>query len=114
MIYNKTKKTIISEKETICGSFLSKSIGLMFYFRPKTLFFAFRREQRLGLHMMFVFFPIDVVFLDSMFRAVELKEGFLPFTLYNSKQKARYAIELPSGSIKKSRTNVGDTVIFKR
>ncbi len=114
MLVNKSKKTIISEKELICDSFFCKAVGLMFSFRPKTLFFMFNREQKLGLHMLFVFFPIDVVFMDSMFRVVELKERFLPFTFYNSRAKARYAIELPAGAIKKSRTKVGDTVIFKR
>ena len=114
MIVNKSKNKIISAKEAICGSFSCKAVGLMFSPRPKTLFFMFSREQKLGLHMLFVFFPIDLIFLDSMFRVVELKERFLPFTFYNSKQKAKYVIELPSGSIKKSRTTVGDTVMFKR
>ena len=114
MIVNKSKNTLISENESICDSFLCKAVGLMFSFRPKALFFIFNREQRLGLHMLFVFFPIDVVFLDSMFHVVELKERLLPFTFYNSRAKARYAIELPAGAIKKSRTKVGDTVIFKR
>ena len=114
MIANKTKNTIISEKEAICGSFLCKAVGLMFSPCPKTLFFMFSKEQKLGLHMLFVFFPIDLIFLDSMFGVVELKEKFLPFAFYNSKQKAKYVIELPAGSIKKSRTAVGDTVMFKR
>jgi uncharacterized membrane protein (UPF0127 family) len=114
MLANKTKKTVISDKEAICDSFFCKAIGLMFSLRAKPLFFMFNSEKKLGLHMLFVFFPIDLIFLDSMFRVVELKERFLPFTFYNSKQKARYVMELPAGSVKKSRTAVGDTVIFKR
>jgi hypothetical protein len=86
----------------------------MFSFKPKTLFFMFHREQKHSLHMIFVFFPIDLIFLDSMFRVIEIKERFLPFTFYNSKAKAKYVIELPLGSVKKSRTRIGDTVIFKR
>jgi len=114
MITNKTRETVISEKEAICDSFFCKLKGVMFSLKPKALFFRFGKEQKLDLHMMFVFFPIDLVFLDSRFNVVELKENFLPFTFYNSKEKVRYVIELPAGAIKKSRTGIGDTVIFKR
>jgi len=58
--------------------------------------------------MCFVFFPIDVAFLDSKQRVVEIKENFRPFTLYNPKRKAKYVIELCSGTIERSGTIPGD------
>jgi len=114
MITNKTKKTIMAEKETIISSFFGKVIGFMFSFSPRPLVFAFNRESKQQLHMMFVFFPIDLIFLDAKMKVVELKGNFKPFTFYNSKQKAKYVIELSAGMIKKSRTGIGDLVTFKR
>jgi len=114
MIRNLSKKTEISPDFMICKGILCKMIGLMFSFKPKTIVFDFRKEQKMGLHMLFVFFPIDLLFIDDKMKIVELKERFLPFTFYNSKAKAKYVVELPSSSIRKSKTSVGDLVMFKK
>ncbi|MBW3022673.1 DUF192 domain-containing protein [Candidatus Woesearchaeota archaeon] len=76
------------------------------------LIFVFRSELRRSLHMFFVFYPIDVLFLDSSGKVVEIKENFKPFSAYFPKKKSKYVIELPAGAIKKSSTQVGDTVSF--
>ena len=77
------------------------------------LIFIFEKESFVPLHMCFVFFPIDVLFLDKNKVVVDKKENFRPFTFYTSKKKAMYVIELPSNSIKKSKTNIGDNIEFK-
>ena len=114
MISNNTKNMVICEKESFISSFFGKMAGLMFSSCPRPLVFAFSKESKQQLHMMFVFFPIDIIFLDGKMRVVELKKNFRPFTFYNSKEKAKYVIELPAGLIEKSGTRIGDTVIFKR
>ena len=73
MIYNQTKKTVISRKYVECRSQLSKSLGLMFRLKPKTLIFYFKKEKLVPLHMVFVFFPIDIIYLDSKKKIVEMK-----------------------------------------
>jgi len=78
--------------------------------RSKALVFEFSRPARQGLHMFFVFYPIDVLFLDDKKRVVDAKQGFRPFTFYNSTEKSKYVIELPSSTIKKSRTRAGDLI----
>ena len=62
--------------------------------------------------MLFVFYPIDVLFLDKNKFVADKKENFMPFTFYKSKKKAMYAIELPNGVIKKTKTNIGDKIKF--
>ncbi len=114
MIQNLAKKTQISGDFELCEGFFCKAIGLMFSFKPKPMLFAFKKEQKMSLHMLFVFFPIDLLFIDDKMKVVELKERFLPFTFYNSKNRAKYVVELPSGTIKKSGTSVGDLVMFKK
>ena len=62
--------------------------------------------------MFFVFYPIDVLFLDKNKIVAEMKENFRPFAFYNPKNKAMYIIELPKGAIKKSKTEIGDEIKF--
>ncbi len=100
MIRNRTRRRAIIGKSRICRSILSKGTGLMFRRKPDYgLVFVFDREGReaLTLTMLFVFFPIDVLFLDSGMRVVDMKLGFRPFTNYTPKCPARYVVELPAG-----------------
>ena len=93
---------------------LSKFIGLMFSRNKNTaLIFKFNKEQIILLHMLFVFYPIDVLFLNKNKIVVDKKENFMPFAFYKSKKKAMYVIELPFGTIKKTKTGIGDKIEFK-
>ena len=76
------------------------------------LIFRFDEEKIISLHMFFVFYPIDVLFLDKSRIVVDKKENFRPFAFYKSKKKAMYAVELPNGVIKKSKTCLGDKIGF--
>jgi len=58
-------------------------------------------------------FPIDVLFLNEDWKVVEMKEDFKPFRYHRPKKKAMFIIELPEGSILKSKTKVGDIISFK-
>ena len=64
--------------------------------------------------MFFVFYPIDVLFLNKNKIVVEMKENFKPFTFYTPKNKALYIIELPRGSIKNSKTKIKDKIEFEK
>lgn len=111
-IRNNTRKTIISKNAKICSSIFSKSIGLMFSKKKKSLVFIFGREKIIPLHMLMVFYPIDVLFLNKNKRVVELKEKFMPFSFYTPKNEALYIIELPQDTVKKTRTSLGDEISF--
>ena len=113
-INNITKKTILETDFKFCNDAYSKSIGLMFSKKRKlALIFKFSKERIIGLHMLFVFYPIDVLFLNKNNIVVDKKENFKPFTFCKSKKKATYAIELPEGTIKKTKTNIGDKIDWK-
>ncbi len=66
----------------------------------------------ISLHTYFVFFPIDIMLVDSRLRVVELVSAMQPFTTYSAKCRASYAVELPSGTIRKTKTKVGDKIAF--
>jgi len=97
-------------KYKLCRNALNKAIGLMFSkpLKDKSLVFVFNKEKRISLHMLFVFYPIDVLFLNKNKRIVEIKKNFRPFSFYISKNKAMYVIELPIGA----EYNIGDRVEF--
>ena len=112
IIKNPAKTGIISENAELCKSIFSKSFGLMFSAKPKPLIFAFDKEKIVPLHMLFVFFPIDALFLDKNKTIVEIKENFRPFQFYNPKEKSAYVIELPQETVKKKNIAVGDKLSF--
>ena len=111
-IKNTTRKTILSRNAKVCSSIFSKSIGLMFSKKKKSLVFIFEKEKIIPLHMLMVFYPIDVLFLNKSKQVVELKEKFMPFSFYTPKKEALYIMEFPQGIIKKTRTKLGDKIEF--
>ena len=111
MIHNRTKETALIERVELADTFLKKLGGLMFS-QPEELglVFVYPTEQFISLHMFFVFYPIDVLWLDSGGKVVFLKENFRPFTVVFPPVKARFVVELPEGLIRASRTEVGDLI----
>lgn len=78
-----------------CNSFLSKLRGLMFS-KPKNLIFVLNRESKINstIHTFFVFFPIDVIWLDKNKKIVDHRKNVKPFSIAIPKKKAKYIIEL--------------------
>lgn len=74
-----------------------------------------------AIHMFFMRFPIDAIWIDRERRVVDLKRNLLPFNLlkintwkiYIPKQKAIYLLELPVGEIQNSKTCYGDRIGFE-
>ncbi len=116
-IFNATRKTRLADDYVLCESVQSKAKGLMFskesYVKKNALLFTFDSERFQSLHMMFVFYAIDVLFLDAKSRVVDMKEKFVPFMIYNSLKKSKYVIELPKRTISKTRTKIGDYIEWR-
>lgn len=74
--------------------------------------FVFKKPRTVGITMMFVFFPIDILFLDSSKKIVEIRTKLKPFSQYFPKKKANYVVELPDRSIRKNRVKLGDSIGF--
>lgn len=114
MIKNKTKNKVLVNQKKMCKSEWCKAKGLMFSkkIKDKGLIFVFDKMRRAGLHMFFVFFPIDVLFLDENMVVVDMKEHFKPFMFYTPRKRVKYIIELPDSTIKKTLTKVGDKIVI--
>ncbi|MEK6826640.1 MAG: DUF192 domain-containing protein [Nanoarchaeota archaeon] len=78
----------------VCDTFFKRLRGLMF-FKPKNIALVLNKETRYkaSIHMFFVFFPIDVYWLDSSLNIVE-KRRCKPFSMATPKKKAKYIVEL--------------------
>lgn len=74
----------------------------------RALVFRFAKESKAALHMFFVFYPIDVVYLNAAKVIVELKSDLRPFHVYFPRNKARYVLELPAGYIREQTLAVGN------
>ncbi|OGX27575.1 MAG: hypothetical protein A3D10_06280 [Omnitrophica WOR_2 bacterium RIFCSPHIGHO2_02_FULL_48_11] len=61
-----------------------------------------------SIHMLFMRFAIDVIFVDRTDRVVGLVEGIKPYRLSPIFFKAHYAVEVKEGVIKNSKTQLGD------
>ncbi|MFH1770230.1 MAG: DUF192 domain-containing protein [archaeon] len=114
MIKNSSNKKVLTKNKTMCNTIVSQSKGLMFSKEKKDfgLIFNFKKERTISLHMFFVFYPIDVISLDAQKKVIDVKENFKPFTTYLAKKKAKYIIELPKGTIKRTSTKTGDIIEF--
>ncbi len=115
MITNTSTKTILASNQTICNSHFMRSKGLMF---SKKLYdegyiFIFKKDTFAAIHMLFVFYPIDIIWLNEHKEIIEIKEQVKPFSFANPRKKSRYFIEFPAGTIKKTKTKLGHTISWK-
>ena len=78
----------------------------------KALVFLLDRETKIGaaIHSFFVLFSFDIIWLDAGKRIVDMRT-VRPFRLIEMpREKAKYFIELPKGSIKKSGVKLGQKI----
>ncbi|MFH1256452.1 MAG: DUF192 domain-containing protein [Candidatus Diapherotrites archaeon] len=100
---NRSTGKVLMEKVRIANDHWKRMQGLMFEKFENfnyALVFELERETVAGaaIHMLFVFFPIDVVYLDREKRVVDIALNLKPFSLgYSPKKAANYFIELPAG-----------------
>jgi uncharacterized membrane protein (UPF0127 family) len=80
--------------------------------RNKGLVFHFGKLQSISLHMFFVFYPIDVLWLNKEKQVVQIKKRFKPFTFVARSEPSCYVLELPAGIVDTSQTEIGDTIDF--
>ena len=108
---------IISKNIRVCDTFWQKGTGLMFRsknsVKDTAWLFTFSKPSRIGITMWFVFFPIDIIFLDKNNKVVELVRDLKPFSFYNPKVNICSFIEFKAGLIKDSGIIIGTKLRMK-
>ena len=110
MLKNKTKGTILAKKYNVCDSFFSQAKGLMFARKPRTVILSFSTERKIGIHMWFVFFPIDTIWLDKNKKVVKIIENIKPFSFQIPCTIAKYVVEFQAGFISKRKIAMDDQI----
>lgn len=106
IIVNLIKETTISTNTKEAKSFLDQLLGLHRKSNPRSLIF----RTRFGIHTFFLSEPIDVIVLDNKNRVVKIKENLQPNRFFFWNPKYNTVIEIPKGTIYKSKTLLFDTL----
>lgn len=123
MIKNATKNSILVKDLEIAKSVGKKTKGLMFrkeIASDSGLLMIFGYDRKHEMWMFGMRFPIDIVFIDKEKRIVDIKHSVRPmgknpmtWRVYKPKQNCRYVLEVNSGLIKKTKTEIGDILDFE-
>ncbi len=118
-ILNKTRGFVISEDAGVVESFFERLLGLTFS-EPRDLVLICPEEDKKSssIHMCFMRFPVDVLWLDSKKGVVDIGKKVPPISITNPKtwriytpeKSAKFVVEIGAGDIGK--TDVGDTIGF--
>ena len=112
-IFNKTKNTLIAQKVSVADTFFSRLIGLC----NRTSLF---KEEALliprckAIHMFFMRFSIDVIFLDQKNHVVGMMKAIRPFQFSPIIWKACCALEVCQGTIARTNTALGDQIEIEK
>lgn len=61
-----------------------------------------------GVHMWFMRFPIDVIYVDARDQVVDVDECLRPWRIGRPRPRARYVVEVPAGTVRTTGTAPGD------
>ncbi len=115
---NQTRATVLCENLEEAGGMSGKSRGLLgragLAADAGMLFDAGRLEPFMCMHMLFMRFAIDVVFLDRAGKVIRINHNLRPWRFSTIVWGAHRALELPAGGAARSRTEVGDQIMFER
>src|SRR3989344_2359970 len=107
---------ILADKAKWYKNFFFKARGLMITMplkKGKAIILEADEEGILNttIHMIFVFFPIDVICVNLEKKVVDIKRNVVPFTPWLSpRDPAKYVVEFPSSSTK--HVKIGDSLVF--
>jgi uncharacterized protein len=106
-VINLTKNTWLATKVVKADKFLTRLVGLLKRKKlgPEEAIWLVPSK---GIHTVGMKFSIDVVFLDKDKKVVALIPAMAPYRMSGIHLLANSVLELPTGAIRKSRTEIGD------
>jgi len=110
-LVNSTRKVVLSQRGKVLRG-ASMALGAMFRgLAGEGLVFVWWREARIAITNLFVPEPIDILWLDSSWKVVDLHSRFAAGAWSTTnKRPAKYVVELAAGTLAKTKTKVGDTI----
>ncbi|MEO0128692.1 MAG: DUF192 domain-containing protein [candidate division WOR-3 bacterium] len=108
-LINISKNTIISNKAIVGDTFFKRLKGWLgrknFNWGESLIIRPCK-----WIHTFFMRFPVDVIFVNAENKIVAMKSCFKPWRISGIYWRARFVIELPCGTIKRTSTTIGDII----
>lgn len=108
-VVNKTRGTVLAKDAQRAVGFLDRGRGLMMR-PPLPSGSGLILDPCNSIHMFFMRYALDIIFLDKHDRVVFLYNGIKPWRVGRIVRGARLAIELPEGAITRTQTTNGDEI----
>ena len=110
-VYNKTRETFVATEAAVADDYFRRLIGLLGKTRSwaklgRGLWIVPSR----GVHSIGMLFPIDLMFLSKDKKVVHVEEHFRPFRVSRVSLRTASVLELPTHTIYRSGTRVGDAL----
>src|SRR6266567_3281844 len=100
-VVNRTKGTTIADTASKAANFLARGRGLMMA-PPLPAGGGLVLDPCSSIHMFFMRYPLDILFLDKQEKVVFLYKGIKPWRVGRVVRGSRMAVELPEGTIAQS------------
>lgn len=110
-ILDQTRGTTVASRVRVADNFLARGRGLI-GMPPLQAGEGLVIKPCKGVHMWFMKYPIDVVYVDREDRVVDVDENMQPWRLGRPRPRARYVIELPAGAAGAAGVQVGDQLVL--
>jgi uncharacterized protein len=115
--FNKSRGTVLCAHLENAGGLAGQGRGLLGRDRLDAgtgmLFESGRFTPFMLMHMFFMRFAIDIVFLGRDDRVIRINPRLKPWRLSSMVFGARKALELPAGAADESSTELGDQIVFE-
>lgn len=108
-VTNVTRGTELAASLRVAKSTSERMIGLL-RTSERDLGDGLLIERSPSIHMFFMRYPIDAVFVDAAGRVTRTAPGLRPWQVVWWARGARDCLELPVGRVAESDTRVGDTL----
>ncbi|MBI5788658.1 MAG: DUF192 domain-containing protein [Candidatus Schekmanbacteria bacterium] len=109
--HNTETERVIANQVFVADTFIKRLCGLLNQKRLHSNQGMLLTPCR-AVHTCFLFYPIDLVFLDNENRVVEMVKALKPFRMAGCKQ-AVSVLELPAGSVAISGIKPGERLSFE-
>ncbi len=111
-VVNTTRETVLGERIAIAETSWSRMVGLLGQsgLEPGTGLLIIPSQ---AIHTVAMRFAIDVIFVDRRWRVVHVRPAMVPYRLTGIRWKAHFVLELPTGTIARTTTSVGDQLAIR-
>ncbi len=108
-IHNRTRRVDLATRAQVAETFWTRLRGLIGRASLEPGEGLIIRPCK-GVHMWFMRFPIDVIYVGEEDVVIDIDEALPPWRIGRPRPQARYVIELPAGTVRATGTRIGDVL----